>query len=194
MRRTILTGAALLLAVTACGEQVAPPDLPAPSPEAEQSRQEEGGDPSATGTPGEEPTVEENQEPVEGEQDSPGDEATGEEGTYVFNRYGDEDGFPDLRPTDYVATEFTTFSDMEWSEWSDEVAHGEGGVSGTWCLETGCQEDPYDVEVELGDPVEVGGGTFFSTYTITDYGDMSAKTRQAMQEADDGRLSLPPSE
>ncbi|WP_150238429.1 hypothetical protein [Nocardiopsis quinghaiensis] len=189
MRRTILTGAALLLAVTACGEQVATPDVPEGAPEAEQSPQEEGGDPTATSSPGDAASPE--------DQASPGDEGAGGEGqgSYVFNRYGDENGFADRRPTDYVATEFTTFSDMDWQEWSDEAARGEGELLGTWCMDAGCQDDPYDVEVELGDPVETGGATYFSTYTITDYDDdMSEEVRQAMEEADGGRLAVPASE
>lgn len=164
MKHTILTGAALLLAVTACGQQEAPPRTP-----------EETG--------------------VDGSQEQNGGSDPDPQSPYVLNRHGDENGFDDQRPTDYVATEFTTFSDLEWDEWSDEVARGEGEMSGTWCMDQGCQDDPYDVDVELGDPVDVNGTTYFSTYTITDYDDdMSQEMRQAMEDADGGRLSVPNNE
>ncbi|WP_017573401.1 hypothetical protein [Nocardiopsis halotolerans] len=184
MRRTILTGAALLLAVTACGEQTAPPDPPPPTPRAERSPEEGPASPAQEET---EPAPEEaSPSPDEG---SP---AADEGAPHVLNRYGDENGFDDQRPTDYVATEFTTFSEMEWHEWSEQVARGEGELSGTWCMEEGCQNDPYDVEVELGDPVEVDGTTYYSTYTIVEYDeDMSQEMRQALEEADGGRLTVP---
>ncbi|MDT0331367.1 hypothetical protein [Nocardiopsis lambiniae] len=116
----------------------------------------------------------------------------GDAEVYVLNRYGDENGFDDRRPTEYVATEFTTFSDMEWREWSDGRARGEGGLLGTWCMDQECQNDPYDVEVELGDPVEADGTRYFSTYTITEYDDdMTDEVRRALEGADDGRLEHP---
>ncbi|CAL9457236.1 hypothetical protein SUDANB121_02580 [Nocardiopsis dassonvillei] len=123
-------------------------------------------------------------------QASPGDAEV-----YVLNRYGDENGFDDLRPTEYVATEFTTFSGMEWDEWAQERARGEGDLLGTWCMDQGCQNDPYEVEVELGDPVEVDGTGYFTTYTITEYDDdMTAEVRRALEEADGGRLAYPSGE
>ncbi|MFL1376599.1 MULTISPECIES: hypothetical protein [unclassified Nocardiopsis] len=119
----------------------------------------------------------------------------GDAEVYVLNRYGDENGFDDRRPTEYVATEFTTFSAMEWDEWSPERARGEGDLLGTWCMEQECQNDPYEVEVELGDPVDVDGTRYFTTYTITEYDDdMTDEVRRALEEADDGRLEHPAQE
>ena len=178
MRRMILTGAALLLTVTACGQQESEPDMP--EGETEQSPGEQSAPAAPEGSEG--PTG-------EGGSDGSAEEA------HVFNHHGDENGFEDQRPTEYVATEFTTFSDMEWEEWSDQVARGEGEILGTWCMDQGCQDDPYDVEIELSDPVEVDGTTYFSTYTITDYDDdMSEETRRALEEADGGRLAVPAAE
>jgi hypothetical protein len=119
-------------------------------------------------------------------------ESPGVAEVYVLNRYGDENGFDDRRPTEYVATEFTTFSDMEWDEWEQERARGEGDLLGTWCMEQECQNDPYEVEVELGDPVDVDGTRYFTTYTITEYDeDMTDEVRRALEDADGGRLGSP---
>lgn len=181
MRRTILTGAVLLLAVTGCGEQVARPDLPegTGAPDGEQSPQGETADPQEQASPQE-------TQPV------PEEDTNQSSGTFVFNRYGNENGFDDQTPTEYVATEFTTFTDMEWDTWADEVARGEGGVKGTWCMEEGCQDDPYEIEVELGNPVDVDGTMYFSTYTITDYGEeMSEEMIGVLEEVDSGTLALP---
>lgn len=115
------------------------------------------------------------------------------EGPYVLNHYEDEEGFADEQPENYVATEFTNFSDLEWEEWSEDGARGEGEVSGTWCLDMGCDEDPYDVDIELGDPVNLQGALYFSSYTVTEYDDdMPEEARQAMEEADGGNLVTPP--
>ena len=177
MKRVILTGVVLLLAVSACGQQETTPQLP-----------EGTAAPQATESP------EDRASPDEGEGD-PGAGAEGGEGAHVLNMYGDENGFDDRRPVDYVATEFTTFSDLEWTEWSDETARGEAELSGTWCMDQECQIEPYDVQVELGDPVDVNGTAYFSTYTITEYDeDMTPEVRQALQDADGGRLSLPNAE
>lgn len=187
MRRTILTGAVLLLAVTACGEQTAPPDVPPPTPQAERSPEEAPPSPEPEGSP----TEPEQASPSPDEESPAGDG----EAPYVLNRYGDEAGFDDRRPDQYVATEFTTFSEMAWDEWSDQVARGEGRLSGTWCMSEGCQNNPYDVRVELNDPVEVDGTAYYSTYTITQYDEeMSQEMRQALEEADGGRLTVPGSE
>ncbi|MCY9787482.1 hypothetical protein KIK06_26730 [Nocardiopsis sp. EMB25] len=116
-------------------------------------------------------------------------------GTHVFNRHGDAEGYPDQEPRDYVATEFTTFTRMNWEDWSEGTARGHGELSGTWCFEQGCVDDPYEVDVELSDPKEVDGTAYFSTYTISDpAGDMPADAREAMEAADGGRLDLPPEE
>ncbi|MBB6120978.1 hypothetical protein [Nocardiopsis algeriensis] len=168
MRHGILIGlcTSALLAATACGEEEQ-----APSPSETRDVQPEAEESGA-------PTAEE----------SPQD--TG--GAYVLNRYGDEEGFDDRRPREYVSGEFTTFTDMEWDEWSGERARGEGEVLGSWCLDQGCQDDPYDVEVELTDPVEVDGTPYFSQYTITEYDDdMPEEMRQALEDADGGRLDVP---
>ncbi|WP_116247449.1 hypothetical protein [Nocardiopsis sp. FIRDI 009] len=139
-------------------------------------------------------------EEIEEGETSPDDGGTpysdgGDGGTYVFNRYGDPEGYDDQRPTDYVATEFTTFGRMNWEEWSEDTARGHGELSGTWCFEQNCVDDPYEVDVELSDPTEVGGTTYFSTYTVSDPdGDMPADVREAMESADGGRLDLPPEE
>lgn len=129
-------------------------------------------------------------QPGEGPAPSPTEEET-EKGTFVFNRYQDEQGYRDESPETYVATEFTSFSEMSWGEWSDETARGSGSMAGTWCLNLDCDEDPYQVDVELGDPVEVGGVAYFSTYEVTDPGDMPEDIRQGMEAADEGRLTVP---
>jgi hypothetical protein len=179
MTRMILAGA-LLLAVTACGQTQAPQDEVGvgTGPTGQDSPGNGDGSPSPGGGGG-----------ADGASAGPG------EGTFVLNRYRDESGFPDQRPTDYVATEFTSFTDLEWDEWTDTAARGEGEVSGTWCLHEDCSQDPYDVGVELGDPVEVDGTMYFSTYTVTEYDDdMSAETREALENSDDGRLDVPVAE
>lgn len=126
----------------------------------------------------------------EGPAPSPTEEET-EGGTFVLNRYQDEQGYRDESPETYVATEFTSFSEMSWDEWSDEIARGSGSMAGSWCLNLDCDEDPYQVDVELGDPVEVDGVSYFSTYEVTDPGDMPEDIRQGMEAADEGRLTLP---
>lgn len=129
-------------------------------------------------------------QPGEGPAPSPTEEES-EQGTVVFNRYQDEQGYPDERPETYVATEYTSFTDMSWDEWSDEIARGSGNMAGTWCLNLDCDEEPYDVDVELHDPVEVDGVSYFSTYEVTDTGDMPEDIRQGMEAADAGRLTVP---
>lgn len=174
MKRTLLAGAALALAVSGCGQAEDPEEdgtaAGGDSPEADDSPEGGGADDGAEG----------------------GSEAEGD--VYVLNLYGDEVGFDDQRPTDYVATEFTTFSDMEWDEWDETRARGEGEILGTWCMDQGCQDDPYDVEIELGDPVEADGTRYFSTYTVTEYDDdMDEEQREALEQADGGRLNIPAS-
>ena len=176
-KRTLLAGAALALAVSACGETDDPEEdgtaAGEEAPESDRSPDDDGAD----------------------DDDGDGDGAGGTEAegeVHVLNMYGDEEGFDDQRPTDYVATEFTTFSDMEWDQWDETRARGEGEVLGTWCMDQGCQDDPYDVEIELGEPVEVDGTWYFTTYTVTEYDDdMAEEQREALEQADDGRLNLP---
>ncbi|GAB2484414.1 hypothetical protein [Nocardiopsis aegyptia] len=180
MRHTILAGA-LLLAVAACGQETAPAgDVDVGTGPTGQASPEPGRD--SPGTASDAP-----------DQEGGGASGSGPgEGTFVLNRYGDEAGFADQRPTDYVATEFTTFRDLEWDEWTDTSARGEGEVSGTWCLGVDCASDPYDIGIELGDPVEVDGTMYFSAYTVTEYDDdMPADQREAMEQSDDGRLAVP---
>ncbi|WP_304453311.1 hypothetical protein [Nocardiopsis sp. YSL2] len=176
MRSMILAGA-LLLAVAACGRGAA--EEADPGPTGQDSPGTDQNSPGAGyGAPGREG----------------GDEGAAEpkEGVFVLNRYGDEAGFADQRPTDYVATEFTTFRGLEWEEWTDTSARGEGEVSGTWCLDEDCSRDPYDVQIELGEPVEVDGTMYFSAYTVTEYDDaMPADTREALEHSDNGRLGVP---
>lgn len=132
---------------------------------------------------------------VPGEPATPSPDGADAAQVYVLNRYGDENGFDDRRPVDYVATEFTTFSGMEWDEWSRDRARGQGRLLGTWCMEQECQNDPYEVEVELADPVEVDGVRYFTAYTITGYDDdMTDAVRRAMEDADGGKLTRPPGE
>ena len=158
MKRTLLMGAALVLAVSGCGGQDVPAEDDAPA-------------------------LDENE--VE-------DRSLAEGDVQVLNFHGDENGFDDQRPEDYVIGHSTTFADMEWDEWGEERAHGEGEVLGTWCMDQGCQDDPYEIEVELGDPVEVDGTPYFSTFVITEYDeDMPQEHREALKEAEDGRLGVP---
>ena len=176
MRGMILAGA-LLLAVAACGGE--PDGDVGTGPTGQDSP---GGGQGSPGTGYGAP------DQGGGDQDAGGQG----EGAFVLNRYGEEKGFADQRPTDYVATEFTTFRDMEWDEWTDTSATGEGEVSGTWCLDEDCSSDPYDIEIELGDPVEVNGTMYFSAYTVTEYDDdMPAGMREALDASDDGRLDVP---
>lgn len=171
LTRTLLAGAALALAVSACGQAEGP----------DEEGSEYGVGSQETGAPDTEP--------------SPGEEGGNDGGdVHVLNLYGDEEGFEDQRPTDYVATQFTTFSDMEWDEWSGNRARGGGEVLGTWCMDAGCQDDPYDVEIELGDPVEVDGTWYFSSYSVTEYDeDMPEEQREALAQADGGQLNVPAS-
>ncbi len=66
-------------------------------------------------------------------------------------------------------------------------------MAGTWCLPE-CQDDPYSVTVELGDPETTGGTTYFSGYSVTDPGDLPGEMEQRMEDADGGRLMLPAGE
>jgi hypothetical protein len=116
--------------------------------------------------------------------------ASASTGRFVYNTYADENGDAEQEPEGLVASEFTTFTGMEWSVWDSDTAEGRGRVSGTWCLPE-CQDQPYAVTVELGDPETVDGVTYYSTYEITDTGDLPEDLRERMVEADDGRLTLP---
>ncbi|MFW5420500.1 hypothetical protein J0910_28195 [Nocardiopsis sp. CNT-189] len=118
------------------------------------------------------------------------EEARTGEGAYVFNTHGDEQGRPQQRPEDLVASEFTSFTGLEWQEWGTDSAVGRGGLSGTWCLPE-CQDDPYPATVELGDPENVGGTLYFTTYRVTEAEGLSKADRTAMEEADQGMLVRP---
>ena len=165
MKRTLLVGAALALAVSACGQQ-----------------DDTDGDDA--------PDVDVTQEDPNPEAEPEGD-AGGDDQVYVLNLHGDEEGFDDRRPEDYVATEFTTFTDMDWGEWDEERAVGEGEVLGTWCMDQNCQDDPYDIEIELGDPVEAEGSWYFSTYTVIDDEEIPEEQLEAMEQADGGQVNVP---
>ena len=168
MKRALLIGAVLALALSACGDQDEPDRDDVPS-------------------------TDDNGDDDRDDRDDRDDGGAATEGdVQVLNFHGDEEGFDEQRPAEYVATEFTTFTDMEWDEWGEDRARGEGEVLGTWCMDQNCQDDPYDVDVELGDPVDVDGTMYFSTYTITDYDDdMPEETREAFDQADDGKLGVP---
>ena len=179
MKRALLIGAVLALVLSACGDQDEPDrdDVPAEDGSGDDERDRDDRD--------------DHDDRDDDERDEDGGAAT-QGDVQVLNFHGDEAGFDEQRPTEYVATEFTTFTDMEWDEWDEGRARGEGEVLGTWCMDQGCQDDPYDVDVELGDPVDVDGTMYFSTYTITDYDDdMPEETREAFDQADDGKLGVP---
>ncbi|WP_017593326.1 hypothetical protein [Nocardiopsis potens] len=118
------------------------------------------------------------------------EEARTGEGAYVFNTHGDEQGRPQQRPEDLVASEFTSFTGLEWQEWGTDSAVGRGELSGTWCLPE-CQDDPYPATVELGDPENADGTLYFTTYRVTEAEGLSEADRRAMEEADQGRLMRP---
>ncbi|MFC3994614.1 hypothetical protein ACFOVU_01705 [Nocardiopsis sediminis] len=111
---------------------------------------------------------------------------------FVFNTYGDEPGRPDREPAGLTASEFTTFTGLTWRTWEPDSAEARGRLSGTWCL-PGCQDRPYEVVVELTEPQDVEGTEYFTTYEITDSGDLPEDMRQRMTDADQGRLMLPTS-
>ena len=119
-----------------------------------------------------------------------GQEGRTEEGAYVFNTHGDEEGRPQQRPENLVASEFTSFTGLEWQEWGVDAAVGRGELSGTWCLPE-CQDDPYPATVELGDPENVGGTLYFTTYRVTEAEGLADADRRAMEDADQGMLIRP---
>ncbi|ASU85691.1 hypothetical protein CDO52_25375 [Nocardiopsis gilva YIM 90087] len=109
---------------------------------------------------------------------------------YVFNTYGNEEGFRDQRPKVLVASEFTTFSDLTWSGWGQSPAVGEGTVSGTWCLPE-CQDDPFPVTVELDTPKDFDGDDYYTAYSVPDDSELPPDMKERMEEADGGRLMVP---
>ncbi|MBB6175096.1 hypothetical protein HNR23_005156 [Nocardiopsis mwathae] len=109
---------------------------------------------------------------------------------YVFNTYGDEQGYPDQRPEVLVASEFTTFNGLTWSAWGSVPASGDGYVLGTWCLPE-CQDDPYPVTVELGEPELFDGDAYYTTYWVTEDSEIPDDMRKLMEESDGGRLMVP---
>lgn len=124
---------------------------------------------------------------------SPTGDPTGGSGggeVYVFNTHGDEQGYADQEPQGLTASEFTAFNDLEWSEWGTERAVGEGDLSGTWCLPQ-CLDDPYRVPVELTGPEEFDGDRYFTAYEVGETDALPDEQRQAMEEADGGRLMRP---
>ncbi|HJE58522.1 MAG TPA: hypothetical protein K8V84_08430, partial [Nocardiopsis listeri] len=114
MKRALLIGAVLALALSACGDQDEPDRDDVPS-------------------------TDDNGDDDRDDRDDRDDGGAATEGdVQVLNFHGDEEGFDEQRPTEYVATEFTTFTDMEWDEWGEDQARGEGEVLGTWCMDQNC--------------------------------------------------------
>lgn len=178
MKRTLLVGAALASAVSAC---------------ADQDTLDEGDRPSMDRTEQGVPRDRMDRDGADDRDDrTDGSSGQGEGDVRVLNFHGDENGFDDQRPQNYVIGHSTTFGDMEWNEWGRERARGEGVVLGTWCMDQGCQDEPYDIEVELGAPVEADGALYFSTFTITEYDDdMLEEQRDALEQVEGGRLGVP---
>ncbi|MFC4565220.1 hypothetical protein ACFO4E_25480 [Nocardiopsis mangrovi] len=112
---------------------------------------------------------------------------------FVYNTYGDEAGGPTREPAGLTASEFTSFTGLTWRSWSADSAEARGRLTGSWCLPD-CQDRPYEVVVELKDPQDVEGTEYFTTYEVTDSGDLPDDMRERMTEADQGRLMLPTSQ
>ncbi|GAA3764146.1 hypothetical protein HDA32_004997 [Spinactinospora alkalitolerans] len=128
------------------------------------------------------------------EEDGQEDAAGGADGAaaevFVYNTHGNERGEDDRRPEGLVASEFTTFNDLEWRSWERESATARGDLSGTWCLPD-CGEDPYEVTVTLDEPEEVDGRLYFTEYTVGGSGELPEEMREKMERSDGGRLILP---
>lgn len=112
------------------------------------------------------------------------------ETVFVFNTYGNEQGEPDQRPGDLVASPTTTFTGLEWDTWGGGPARGTGSVQGTWCLPD-CQETPYAATVELSGAELVDGTAFYTAYSFTLSDGVPPDMRGRMREVDSGRLELP---
>ncbi|PRX99947.1 hypothetical protein [Allonocardiopsis opalescens] len=95
---------------------------------------------------------------------SPSADVTGD--TQVWNLWRDESGRPQQAPAGLVLSEFSTLNELAWHGWQADTASGTGMLSGTWCLPE-CTEDPFPVEIVLGDPAPVEGTDYFTTYEIT---------------------------
>lgn len=129
-----------------------------------------------------------------GEKDNEKDGADGEkDGTdeggrtagdvYVFNTYRAEQGEDDQRPKGLTASEFTSFTGLEWQKWTGESAMAKGDMSGTWCLPE-CRSRPYHVTVRLGAPEEIGGTTYYTRFSLADATQLPAKMRQRFEKAE----------
>ncbi|MQA96582.1 MAG: hypothetical protein GEV11_18745 [Streptosporangiales bacterium] len=109
--------------------------------------------------------------------------------TYVFNTAGEEQGFPDRMPKRMTVSEFTTFTSLSWSAWTDDTAVGEGRVQGTWCLPD-CADRGYPADLRLITPRPFDGREFFTRYTVE--AELPAKYQQAFEDAEaDGSLMTP---
>lgn len=128
--------------------------------------------------------------PGSGSTPTPAPAPTGTSGsTYVFNTFGEEQGFADRMPKRLVVSEFTTFSSLRWTGWANDAAAGKGQVRGTWCLPD-CSDRGYPAELRLIDPRPYDGKRFFTRYTVE--ADLPAKYQQAFEDAEaDGSLMTP---
>lgn len=109
---------------------------------------------------------------------------------FVFNTHGNEQGKPERRPEDLVASPSTTFTGLEWSTWGGGPAVADGEVQGTWCLPD-CQDDPYPVTVELSGTQVVDGAAFYSRYSFGGRAGFPERMRERVREVGSGRLTLP---
>ncbi|MFC7329338.1 hypothetical protein [Marinactinospora rubrisoli] len=112
---------------------------------------------------------------------------------FVYNLYRGERGREDREPEGLTASEFTTFTGLEWASWSADAATASGEVRGTWCLPD-CQENPYQVTVVLSEPRTVHGTVFFTRYEVTDAPGMPDHQLELLEQVDGGRLMLPADE
>ncbi|MFF0578135.1 hypothetical protein [Streptosporangium saharense] len=84
---------------------------------------------------------------------------------YVINLYGAEEGRPDRRPANLVASEFSSLKEITWRSWGPDRAVGDGRLSGMWCL-PGCQAKPYEATITLSKARKVGGKRYFTKFDI----------------------------
>ncbi|GAA3752812.1 hypothetical protein [Salinactinospora qingdaonensis] len=117
---------------------------------------------------------------------SPSQEAS----VFVYNTHDAERGTKSQRPRGLTLSEFTTVTDMQWRSWGGQSAAATGRLSGTWCLPA-CQEEPYDVTIEVSAPTEVAGTTYYTEYTFAAPLAIPSELRDKMYQADDGTLMLP---
>ncbi|RCV52768.1 hypothetical protein DEF28_05690 [Marinitenerispora sediminis] len=109
---------------------------------------------------------------------------------YVYNLFRREQGREDREPEGLTASEFTTFTALEWDSWGADSATASGELRGTWCL-PGCQNEPYQVTVVLSEPRTVDDTAFFSRYEVIEAPGMPEDQRELLRQVDGGRLMLP---